>query len=311
MTTTTTRHVIAMLVACTTLAGCQPKFDDEKQSLLEKPELLALVVEPPEAAPGETVRLSFLFADAAGVVADPRAFWLPGGLPIPADLEALATQFSVTQADLLASSVTLTLPPERDYAYNEEGRATLTVALLVARGQDAPFFPADAEEALEDGRARPAVRTLVVSKNDVRNQNPAIQSVTLRRADGTEVALSLVTSADADPVAGRAALAASAPTLASEEEVTLVVGAEDDGPEVMLRPQWIATGGDFQNRRMMEQPWTAPTWEDPAATPTRPGTSDPNLHSVWLVLRDNGDATSLGQAWAETAVRVAAPVETP
>lgn len=54
--------------------GCVPVSED-RPSRVDSPRVLAVVIDPPEARPGETVAARVIVGDASGVVADPQAYW--------------------------------------------------------------------------------------------------------------------------------------------------------------------------------------------------------------------------------------------
>ena len=64
------------------VAGCAPPFDDAP-ALLESPRLIAVLVEPPEAAPGERVSLRAVAAGPAGLVPATEARWSLCTAPVP------------------------------------------------------------------------------------------------------------------------------------------------------------------------------------------------------------------------------------
>ena len=96
------------------------------------------------------------------------------------------------------------------------------------------------------------------------------------------------------------------------EEVVFAVDLEDDSnPDEALRYQWISTGGDFAGLRERVQTFEAPEYRElEPGDVDRSGMEgvdprlDPNLHPVWMIVRDNGDPGRLGQSWAELYVRV-------
>ncbi|HSO41021.1 MAG TPA: hypothetical protein VLT33_51200, partial [Labilithrix sp.] len=62
--------VVAVLVA----ASCKPDFG-ERESLVDRPQVLAVSIDPPEAKPGEPVTATLLVASPSGPVENAAASW--------------------------------------------------------------------------------------------------------------------------------------------------------------------------------------------------------------------------------------------
>ncbi len=321
-----------VLTLCFGLAlACDPEFEDDMQSELMKPELLSIVLEPPEAAPGDLVRASFLYADERGVIPDPTVVWMPLGSGDGAEdasddqvLGLLATM-GLAPDDLLAPSLAFTLPREEAFVFDEDGIAESAIAVSVAGAEprdefDSPLaMPAAAETFLTRDDVQPGLRTLVVSTRETRNQNPLVDSLTVSLADAGDdaarVPLSFLRHDDQELALARGAAADTPFVIEEGSELVFHAGVLDDGePEEAseaLRYQWISTGNDFDGFRQADEAWTAPSYREPGEGETDQSggvgvdvRSDPNLHPVWLIVRDNGIRGQLGQSWAEFYVRV-------
>jgi hypothetical protein len=72
------RAAVLLLLA----AGCVPRFDDDP-ALLQGPRLIAVVVQPPEAAPGQPVMLRAVAAGPEGLIPAPAVRWSVCTAPTP------------------------------------------------------------------------------------------------------------------------------------------------------------------------------------------------------------------------------------
>ncbi len=183
------------------LGACVPQFDDELASLVQKPQMLAMTLEPPEIEAGDTVEAGFLMADERGRLHPDLALWLrnaPGEIetdPRSGIDEDQQQGFGEgSENDLFVGtpekySFTFETFKAIDYTYDEDGFASQTVLLVVP--QDTPdeslFSGApDLETAftqyavgLLDGSVPSLInyRTAIVSKRDEKNRNPVITSI--------------------------------------------------------------------------------------------------------------------------------------
>ncbi|RJO64409.1 MAG: hypothetical protein C4523_18265 [Myxococcales bacterium] len=320
--------IAAALITLVLLAfffGCGEEFEDKSQSLLMKAEILSVVLEPPEAEPGETVRASFLVSDQYGVLDAPLNLWVPaadsavkGEVNPERGKDSLAVEddlkrYGLDPEDLLSPVLVFTLPKDDQYQLNEAGQSPHKISLFVAVDEDATDPDALKQDLfgyVARGVLRLAYRTLIVSRRENRNHNPIIDSISVSGPDGAAREMKLVRHSDADLSAARLEAAADPFVTPAETELTISAKAHDPEQKAEeLRYQWISTGGDFQGRRKMEQPFSAPEYDEGAGDgETNPdGRKDPNLHPVWLIVRDNGADDTLGQAWAEFYVRVTPP----
>jgi len=100
----------------------------------------------------------------------------------------------------------------------------------------------------------------------------------------------------------------------AKTSIHFLAEVQDDNDSGDLRFQWISNGGDFSSHRLSNEPWKVPEYTSTYADGETDETDvvsdgnyriDPNLYTIWLVVRDNGtNSHSLGQAWAEFFVRV-------
>lgn len=321
------RWLVALLVL---VAGCGPEFDDETKALLKKPELLSIVLDPPEAGPGQTVRASFLMADSKGALEPELQLWLPVDLSTAASsgmdqglasLQQAIQQLAIKPPQLTDSELTFTVKGAGAYAFNAAGLARQPLSLLVQTGplpatiRTPDDLLADLQRLIAARAVKLATRTLLVSTRADKSANPKITAISgvvyARRAADKRRPLTVARHDAADLAAARQAAADDPWVVASETEVLLTVTRPaGEVPEAQIGYQWISTGGDFDGRREREQRWVAPAYVEPGAgeqdqtaqARVNPRT-DPNLHPVWLILRDSGDAR-LGQAWFELYVRI-------
>ncbi len=303
------------------LLGCAPEFDDPTMAVVKKPEILSIVLEPPEAAPGETVRASFLMADDRGVIAHNANVWLPvsaGGEMSDAEMGAALEEMGLDLTSLGETQLEFTVPPASSFTFDEEGLSGQMLSLFAATG-DTPDPETPVEQLLgtldnlvESGEFKTALRTLVVSERSTRNQNPVIQSVSTGDEEAQENPVTIVLSSDEDIQSARQ-LAVDNPLIVdAKQKLAFAVDAEDDTDDgAALRFQWISTGGDFAGLRERVQEFEAPEYKE-----LEPGDvdqtdlenvdprTDPNLHPAWVIVRDDSTPGALGQSWAELYVRV-------
>ena len=203
-----------------------------------------------------------------------------------------------------------------------EGFSTQTISLMVwtdleaLESGDLPdlsTLATDMESLIRKGSLRMGMRTLMVNEREPRNQNPHVVSLVLRTESGTETELETLTPFEENAQAKRVELATNAPEVPEKSTVTFSVVLEDDGLPEDLRVQWIATGGDFGGTRELSQEWKT---EEAAIPDEAAGEKDlrgaesvdprldPNLHSIFLIVRDTGTEGNSGQTYVEFYVRV-------
>jgi hypothetical protein len=314
MSTTTHSLMPALLTLCAALtSGCEPEFDDDHQYLLKKPELLSIVLEPPVVAPGESTRASLLFADAGGAKEPGFVAWLRG--------DPLATMGAVDPASLssmaLGSTVELRAPQAADCVFDERGRATMPLSLLV---QVAPL-PAEVQTPQQIINALPsliargvvklATRTLQIQREAPRGVNPRVASVALEvDGEGARREATLVRHDAPELAAARALARSRALRVTGSQRVQLAVEVAPPSRLEELALQWISTGGDLKGRRLPRQPFEVPAYVELGQGSSGPGqatakaATDPNLYVIWLILRDDPATGRLGQSWVELYLRV-------
>ncbi len=297
--------------------GCAPEFDDPTMAVLKKPEILSVVLSPPEAVPGQTVRATFLMADDRGVIEDNANVWMPMGAS-DEDMGAALAEMGLSLESLGEAEFEFKVPPASSFSFDADGLSGQMVSLFAATGNTPdPETPVgqllgSLEDLVESGDFKTAFRTLVVSERSNRNQNPVIWSIKAGDEDAQNTHVTVVQSDDLDIAAARQ-LAADSPLVVKEgESIFFAVDVEDDSNDaISLRYQWISTGGDFAGLREKVQEFETPEYKDlESGDEDQTGLEnvnprvDPNLHPVWLVVRDNGISGSLGQSWVEFYVRV-------
>ncbi len=319
MTATKIAYILLAATAALTLA-CEVDFEDGSMALLKKPEILSVVLDPPEAAPGEAVTASFLIADDRGVIEGRANLWMPMGgesADAAAMVETLETM-GLTIDDLAAPALGFQVPPKEMFGFDENGFSSLPLSVAAAQTEGpAEETPAIAlldglDGHLASGAMKLAIRNLVVSERAEPNENPHVVSVHSGTKEKQENALTIVRSDDDDIAATRQAAKDNPLVLPAGSAIWFNVAVEDDGNvEEAVRYQWISTGGDFEGYRERVQKWETPKYNDlQAGDVDQTGLenvdprTDPNLHPVWLIVRDDLAQNQRGQSWAEFYVRI-------
>jgi hypothetical protein len=321
------RATVVVLNTASMLLACNDAFDDSDMSELKKPELISVVLDPPEASPGDRVRATYLFADQRGVLVDREVIWIPfftladqGGRRRTTTGDAMLDPDQ--DLDTLMQPVfTLAVGEPSLYVFDRNGFAEHTVG-LIAFISDIPQFDSphdivfdELDQLLDSEDTKLGIRTLVVSNRTTKNQNPRVVEIRwgLNSTIQSEP-IEIVRNGDLDLAVSRQRSADEAIEVDEKQALFFNVQIEDDDPiQETIRYQWIATGGDFDAYREQIQPWTAPSYREPdpeqgeqdqrAQINVEPRI-DPNLHTVWVIVRDNGIYGQLGQCWAEFYVRI-------
>jgi|GEM_PF-2086549 len=342
--------LLAVLLMIFTTA-CGATFEDDTSSIVVKPTIISIVVEPPEAAPGDVVTASYLLADEKGTLTAPLQLWtLSDGISASAmdavdegnvTLEDGQNQ-NISPDDLedagidMNTEFTFTVPESLSGNLEKSSAISQIVTLLVGMPTlnlaevDLTDFAKTIESLIASGDVKTGLKTLVVSKNEQKNQNPRLTGLTARiEEDGTPVPVVFVSSFDQDKASKRAEAIAKPvvyevcnnelffnepDSYCPIDSLYFKATVEDDAknPEEAIRYQWISNDGDFKGRRDADQVWSIPCYvvppettegEDPATSPDDPR-EDINLHPVYLILRDNGVEGTLGQSWAEFYVQI-------
>ncbi len=311
------------LLAAGALLGCGLDLQDGAQSLLKKAELLSVVLDPPTARPGQSVRASFLLADPRGPLRPLAVQWLPAALteaeigdggPSPswvATVERDLPRWALTGDDLRQETLLLRAPAAAG--------GPLSLSLLVQvtprcvgsdneRGEEALLN--HLYENMACGAVKLGRRTLLVTPDPPVEGNPRVLSIAVQQGEGPVRTARLVRPGDADLDGSRAAAMAGAVAIQGSSDVTFAAQAEaaplsaagDEQGAADLLYQWISTGGDFGGKRLASEAFEAPAYTEPAGE-----RQDPNLYPVWLILRQ-GSLEPLGQTWAELYIRVLPPM---
>jgi hypothetical protein len=313
--------VALLLLVNVALLGCAPEFDDPTKAVLKKPEVLSIVLDPPEAAPGETVRASFLLADDRGVLEANANMWLPivGGLEMSdVQMDAVLEEMNLEFESLGSAEFEFTVPSASSFVFDDDGLSGHMISLFTAMGENpSPDVSVDAffaslESLVDSGDVKASFRTLVVSKNTKRNLNPLVLSINAGDNEQQDTLITILTSDNLDKAAARQTAADNPLVVTQKEEVVFSVDVEDDSNgEDALTYQWISTAGDFRGLRKQVQEFDAPGFleleegeVDQTGLENADPRVDPNLRPVWLIVRDDGIPGSLGQSWAEFYIRV-------
>lgn len=290
-------------------AACTDPF--EPRSLVQNPRVLAIVAEPPEAAPGQDVRLTALVADP-----DERAFALRWRVCARRDsiLGFSSMQYGEVRDDRGCrddSGFFLELATDADGSTTLPGAVTEVAfdRLEAAAAAYGELIPADTLRRILDTAGLPlavelealdgdeivarAFKRVNLTRREERGTNPPPPRFT---ADGEQLAA----------VAGAAPFAcapAVEPTLVRRNaEVQLAPDPDVDAwletfPVIDVRGQvqqaregayyaWFSTGGRF-SRETTHAPDATTRWRAP---------DEPGPYPLWLVVRDGHGGTSACRA---------------
>ncbi len=317
----------------------ETNFEDETVGIVKKPEVLSIVLSPPEAAPGEEVTASFLAADAEGRLTPSMQLWTlineemsqslfsppaDGDSDLEAETETPPLSLDMLDMDSMGffPSFTFTVPSADSFAFDSNGLAPMMLALLMTTEtvtldfQDPETMEKEFQRVLASSNTRTSYRTLVVSTRDEKNKNPRISAVYAHIGeDGARVPLVFTTSNDEDIAARRAAAQAN-PFIYSLTRnygvLYFYLEVEDEGDlETNILYQWASLDGDFTGRRDQDQKWLVPHYRyptegqsDQTGLESVDARTDPNLYPIWAIIRDNGADDQLGQTWVEFYVRI-------
>jgi hypothetical protein len=289
-------------------ATCKPEFG-ERESLVDRTQVLAVRIEPPEAKPGEAVTTTLLVASPSGPVEAPQTSWAFCATP-----KLLTENGSVSKACLgtgvvpiadARGGVTAPLPASGCFDFGPETQS----ADVRPRDPDVTggyFLPIRAQVAVGAapltafGFARLSCN-LANASGDIatrfreqykRNVNPTLLPLEAR-LEGVAAAVAL----DAIPRGARVVLRAAWKPEDAEPYVVYDIGAQLlETRRESLRVSWFTTAGSFDKDRtgrtdeeletFAENTWTAP---DDAGV----------VVHLWIVLRDGRG----GVAFASLSVR--------
>lgn len=179
------RALFAVPVLCLLLGGCFEPFDPPSQ--IKDLRILSIRAEPPEALPGETVRVDALIADPSGIVTPPTLIWLLC-FPDPfGGVDACATGVGASPVAFGVKELEVTIP--EDIPLRPEGdpnaSGTVLVTLVACTSPDPTrCLECDEETGVctfgsEGVEAEVALKRIIVSKRpeEARNHNPRIEEV--------------------------------------------------------------------------------------------------------------------------------------
>lgn len=292
------------------MSACKPDFG-ERESFVDRTQVLAVRIDPPEAKPGEPVTTSLLVASPAGPVEMPETGWAFCATP-----KLLTENGSVSAACLAAGVVPIggargglraALPTSACSDFGPEVQS----AEVRPRDPDITggfYLPirarlsggAGADSLTAFGFAR-IVCNLANAPGEIagrfrdqykRNVNPTLLPIDAH-LEGSSAPVAL----DAIPRGGRVVLRAA--WKPEDAEVYLVFNVRDQVIDVRresLRVSWFTTAGSFEHDRSgraAEEPetFTENTWSAPEEARTT---------HLWFVLRDARGGVGFASAVATT-----------
>ncbi len=293
------KHLLPLLLVtgCVIGANSSPRPSElEPDWFVDRPRVLAVRADPPEARPGDLVTFSALIPQP-GV--DPYAvIWLACppvddsgsgfGCSIPADLDLEgATPAELAALGLIGFEPGLppayTVPADALEGLSDADRLEGSYTLIqVSALPQAYLDPETAPDEIDFNDVEAAYKRLVVSDAPTPNQNPEILAFTV---DGLRVPNDAVLHVDSGQTYELGALIP-----ASSIESYSFVNSEGVTEERTEEPYlaWFATGGDLLESVTLV-PYVEASWVAPAAGET--GT-------VWAVLRDRrGGMSWIAQDW--------------
>jgi hypothetical protein len=287
---------------CVSCAFCAcvdlPEFP--RPSLIDRPRVLAIVAEPPEAAPGQPVELSLLLAGASSAEITWRACgafdsFTGGGSQYGDETEE---HCGSERGDVLEPGERTQLPgalTSRLFDDLELAAAILGSALplaTVALIRDEVGLPFVVEATvIADGKLIRAVKRVVISPRERRNTNPPPPRFSLA---GQEIAAERADSFRCDPLEGGVARGASAsdielrPLFEGDSEPWIEAYPVLDARGALVRRSerafysWFSSAGE-----LAESITTAPLSSQRWTTPPAAG-----CHALWLVIRDGHGGAS-------------------
>lgn len=221
------KYVITYLFLISLVTACGSSFVDETASIMLKPTIVSIVLDPPEAAPGDKVTASYLLADEYGTLKVPLQVWtLTDGSSIYAmdavdegnlniedgDIDSDATEGEMPEDVQISLNPVFdfTVPEELSDSLEESEMVSQIVMLLVGMPSldmsdiDPEDLSQDIKTLISSGDVKTGLRTLIVSDKDKKNQNPKLTKLTIRiEEDGEEQEAVFVSSFDKDIEAQR------------------------------------------------------------------------------------------------------------
>lgn len=270
-----------VLVLALVLVACKPDFG-VRESLVDREEILAVRADPPEAAPGESVRFSVLVATPAGPVATPATAWAwcatPKLLTENGSVAAACNGDGVVAAGVTRGDITAALPSDGCFTFGPETRSAdfRPRDPDVTGGYYQPIRATVGSGTVAFGFARLACN-LANASGDVaaaykaryvRNRNPEIAPLgvpaEVPRGSRTLIHVSWRPE-DAEVF-----------VVLDPTTQTLIERRES------LRVSWHATGGSFEHDRTGRTADETESFTDDAWT----APDEPGVVHLWAVLRD-------------------------
>jgi hypothetical protein len=284
-----------MIAACVDL----PEFP--RASLIDRPRVLAIVAEPPEARPGQAVELALLLAGASSAQVSWRACgafdsFLGGGSQYgeESDEEHCGSDRGETLPDgettLLSGELTERLFDDLELASAILGSALPAQSVMTIRDQVGLPFLVEAT-IIADGKMIRAVKRVLISERASAHGNPPPPRFSLAGQEIAALKSRRFACAALDGVTPREPPDRELeliPTLDAEQESWLepypVLTSRGELAQRSERAlySWFSTGGRFAEE-MTRAPLRNQVWR----TPERSG-----CHGVWLVIRDGHGGTS-------------------
>ena len=299
MYSTCSRFLLVLALACAcacAAAACRPDFG-ERESLVDRTQVLAVRVDPPEGKPGEAVTTTLLVASPAGTLEAPPASWAFCATP------KLLTENGAVSAACLASGVvaigdarggvTAALPATGCSDFGPETQS----AEVRPRDPDITggfFLPIRARLAGDPGRdaltafgfarltcnlaGAPADVATAFRAQYKPNLNPSLSPIEAR-LEGATAPMAL----DAIPRGAHVLLRASwRPEDAESYALFDIVNQAVVTRRESMRVSWFTTAGSFdrdRSGRTEDEPetFTENTWNAP---------DEARTSQLWFVLRD-------------------------
>lgn len=296
------RCLISLLAPCMLPACLElPQFDEA--SRIDRPRVLAIVAEPPEARPGESVALSALIAGTERAELSWRACGALDGLfdgsgnqfGEGSDDEgcggSLSFELGAGRTSELPGQLTRTLFQNLELAAQILGESLPRETLESIRAQVGIPFLIELTLVADGGRRLRAVKRVLLRESDAPHTNPPPPWFEL---GGVEIVgepslpFRCVTADGSVPRAMPGHRVELAPIVEGETEPWIERYQVIDSQGALQARQerafysWFSTGGSF-DQRVSKAPLRNSVWRTPRA---------PDVHSLWVVVRDGHGGTS-------------------
>lgn len=309
------RTLFALTLASTLCApSCKPDFG-ERQSLVDRAEVLAVRIDPPEAKPGETVTTTLLVVSPDGPLDAPEASWAfcatPKLLTENGSVSAACLGAGVTPIGDARGSVSAALPTSGCFDFGPETQSAevrprdadvtggyyLPIRARVLAGAASEPLTAFGFARLTCNLANAPADAAARFKNEYRrNANPTLSRIEARLESGEVVAL---TDRDAFTVPRSARVVLRAAWRPEDAESYALFDVQDQvivTRRESLRVSWFTTAGSYAEDRtgrtdaeletFAENVWTAP--------------NDARTSHLSFVLRDSRGGVAFATATVET-----------